>query len=182
MSCLQWLLSLFKKKPVLLPHPEEAMDPGKTVENTDKPAVLGRWLKEWGVPANQWDYWKKQIVLEVYDDWPPEYLNLGIHTNTPAFTWQIGSVRYLAALAEWFNPGVIAHEQAHNSYAMLTESDKFSFGVAFNNPEVQTDPLIIRLWEMGKFNLNSVEDHAEVYRFLGNKMPDSLKPYYPKLF
>jgi hypothetical protein len=50
-------------------------------------------------------------------------------------------------------------------------------------PLINSDPLIVFLYSRNTYGLSSVvEGHAEVYRYIGDKMPEKLKPYYPKLF
>jgi hypothetical protein len=83
---------------------------------------------------------------------------------------------------KWLNPGVIAHEQAHNSYALLTPAQKASFSTVYT-PLKNTDPLIKLLYSKNAYGLtNDIEGHAEVYRYLGRQMPQQLVPYYPQLF
>jgi hypothetical protein len=172
---------LFQRKPLSLPHPEEPQNPAQTVANTNKYTVISQWLINWQVPAEYHEYWYGKIAIMVYDTWPPEMLTMGIKADAPAATWQLGNIRYLASLASWFNPGVIAHEQAHNSYALLSEGDRAAFEAAYNAVK-DTDPLIQLLYRTNTYGLtNVVEGHAEVYRYLGEQMPDSLKRYYPRL-
>jgi hypothetical protein len=165
-----------------LPHPEEAMNPSATMANTNVDAVMTKWLRDWAVPAQHWDYWKKAIDLKVYDVYPPSLTAMGIKQETPAGTWEAGGKRYLAIKPSWLNPGVIAHEQAHNSYALLTVPQKAAFAALYNSLK-NTDPLIKLLYSRNTYGLsNDIEGHAEVYRYIGLKMPEQLKQYYPKLF
>jgi hypothetical protein len=88
----------------------------------------------------------------------------------------------LAVKPPWLNAGVIAHEQAHNSYALLTAAQKAAFSAAYN-PLINTDPLITFLYSHNPYGLSSdIEGHAELYRYLGDKMPAQLKQFYPRLF
>lgn len=165
-----------------LPHPEEAMNPSATVANTSVDAVMTKWLRDWAVPAQHWDYWKKAIDLKVYDVYPPSLTAMGIKQETPAGTWEAGGKRYLAIKPSWLNPGVIAHEQAHNSYALLTVPQKAAFAALYNSLK-NTDPLIKLLYSKNTYGLTTdIEGHAEVYRYIGQRMPEQLKQYYPKLF
>jgi len=167
---------------VTLPHPEEAKDATATVENTDIYEVMTEWLRDWAVPEEYWEYWRTAIVIELYDTWPVDMLNLGLMADTPAATWDQNGVRHLASLAKWFNPGVIAHEQAHNAYALLPEAQKAEFEALYT-PLKDTDELIKYLYSINTYGLTSViEGHAEVYRYLGGQMPENLKQFYPKLF
>lgn len=184
MGWIKRLLELIFKPRLSLPHPREPQDLSATVLTVDKTAVLGRWLSGWHVLAKYHDYWLNKINLYVYDAWPPEILTTysNIQTTTPGFALSEGQGRAVYVLASWLGPGVIAHEQAHNSYALLTESDRAAFEAAYNTVK-DTDPLIRLLYSQNQYGLTSiVEGHAEVYRYLGERLPDSLKRYYPKLF
>jgi hypothetical protein len=167
---------------LVLPHPEEPMNPSATLANTNVESVMTKWLRDWAVPAQYWDYWEKAIDLKVYDIYPPSLTAMGIKQDTPAGTWEAGGKRFLAVKPSWLNPGVIAHEQAHNSYALLTPSQKTAFAALYNTLK-NSDPLIKLLYSKNTYGLTTdIEGHAEVYRFIGQHMPQQLKQYYPKLF
>lgn len=170
------------ESPAMLPHPEEPMDPRKTVANTNPAVELQNWLNGWNVPEVYWEFWKTRIKLTIYDAWPPQCLSLGIKPDTPAYAVEIAGVRQLNALARWTNPGVIAHEQAHNSYAFLTAEDIRNFEAMYDAFRTR-DPYIILLYSRNQYGLSSyVEGHAEVYRYIGENMPPPMKRFYPKLF
>jgi hypothetical protein len=165
-----------------LPHPEEAMNPSATLANTDVMAIITKWLSDWGVPAQYWDYWKTTIDMQVYEIYPPSLISMGINQDTPSATWEAGGKRHLAIKPKWLNPGVIAHEQAHNSYALLTLSLKAAFSAVYT-PLKNTDPLIKLLYSKNTYGLtNDIEGHAEVYRYISKQMPAQLIIYYPRLF
>lgn len=162
-----------------IPHPEEPMNPSATIANTNAVSVVTRWLQDWGVPSRHWDHWKNAIDLQVYEVYPP---SLGLPQETPAGAWEADGKRHLAIKPQWLNPGVIAHEQAHNSYALLAPQQKAAFAAAYS-PLKNTDPMIRILYSKNSYGLTSdVEGHAEVYRYIGQQMPEQLKQYYPKLF
>lgn len=162
-------------------HPEEPRNDSQTVANTDIDGIMTKWLNDWKVPAEHWGHWRNAIVIRIYDAWPPEKLSEGIKPDTPAATWDADGKRHLESLAAWFNPGVIAHEQAHNSYALLSFFQKIAFSTVYMVLKC-TNPLIKYLYSINRYGLtNNVEGHAEVYRYLGETMPSALKSYYPKL-
>ena len=169
--CLDRILSILKPKPSLvLPHPEESIDLTQTVDNVDVGKVLDKWIEIYQVPTKYRDYWKTKIDIRV---------DTGI--SYPAGTWEADGIRHLVIRPEWLNPGVIAHEQAHNSYALLTDSEKAIFSGIYT-PLKTADPLIKLLYSKNQYGLsNDVEGHAEIYRYIGKQMPDSLKQFYPKL-
>jgi hypothetical protein len=177
--CWNWFKNLGKVKPtptvpaqptLLLPHPEEPRNDAQTMANSDVQATLTRWMADWGVPS-EWDaYWRSQIVISLKDDIP-----------YPAGTYGQDGKRFLNVRPEWLNPGVIAHEQAHNSYALLSETDRIAFGQLHGSLK-STDPLMKLLYSKNTYGLSSdVEGHAEVYRYIGQQMPIELKKYYPRL-
>ena len=166
-------------QPLAIPHPEEPMNPAATLANTDVTVIMTKWLRDWGVPPQHWDYWKTAIDMQVYEVYPG---SLGMRQDTPAGTWEAGGKRHLAIKPQWLNPGVIAHEQAHNSYALLDASEKTAFSSVYATVK-NTDSLIRLLYSRNTYGLsNDIEGHAEVYRYIGQWMPTQLKRYYPMLF
>lgn len=172
----------FTVKPSTLPHPEEPMNPAATLANTNVNSVITRWFQDWGVPAQHWNYWRTVIAFHVHDNYPASLITMGISQDTPAATWEAGGQRHLAIKPQWLNPGVIAHEQAHNSYALLTPAQKAAFSAAYK-PLINTDPYIRLLYTINRYGLTTeIEGHAEVYRYIGDRMPAQLKQFYPRLF
>jgi hypothetical protein len=170
--------------PLTLPHPEEPKNDSQKAAKVDVAAILEQWLTNYEVPAEWWDYWREQIDIEIYDAWPDKVYNMWptFKPDTPAASFDSGHGRCLWSLAPWFNPGVIAHEQAHNSYALLTPEQKAEFSAVYGQLKA-TNPYIVLLYSINKYGLTSdVEGHAEVYRYIGDTMPEDLKQYYPKLF
>jgi len=167
-----WLGNLFKPKPLPLtiPHPEEAQNSQPVIDNISFYLVLERWFVEWGVPVEYQDFWRA---------WPIAIVpNLTYYGNYyPALTW----VDRTEIDPTWANPGVLAHEMAHVSYSFLTITDIGQFDITYQ--EVKSDALVELLESQNQYmKTNTLELHAEVYRYLGQKMPDRLKPFYPKLF
>jgi hypothetical protein len=169
--------------PTTLPYPEEPMNSNATVDSINLDAVFDDWLIKYQVPEIWYSYWRNQIEIKVFDEWPPEILAWGISPTTPAFAYEQNGKRLLYSLAAWFNPGVIAHEQAHNSHALLTSSQKADFKVKLAYAEAN-DPYVILLKKLKPVNWGdyAIEQHAEIYRYLCDKMPEYLKCFYPKLF
>ena len=160
-----------KKKTLTIPYPEESPDYSRTVANTDLDSALDDWMIKYNVPERYRNFWKTEVVSTLDDNLPH-----------PAETSGEGGVRYLKIHPEWTNPGVIAHEQAHNSYAFLNMVQKVGFSVIYTVVKV-TDPLIVYLYSVNPYGkTNNIEGHAEVYRYLGGEMPGILKGFYPKLF
>jgi len=153
-------------------HPEEPFDPSKTLENTDIDEALDNWCIDYNVPVKHREYWKTQIVIELDPDYP-----------APAGTWDgVDGKRHLKAQPGYFNSGVIAHEQAHNCYSLMTQDEKNEFSDTYASLKT-TNPLITHLYSINTYGLtNDIEGHAEVYRYLCEIMPAELKQYYPKLF
>ena len=190
--CIRTIQSWFKKRPAQeptikpvssptppsphlpitsLPHPEEPPEYSQTMANTDLDAALEAWEVKYNVPEKWRDFWKTKIVITLDDT-----------ISYPAGTYEQGGIRHLNIRPEWVNPGVIAHEQAHNSYALLNNQQKSQFSAAYT-PLKTTDPYIKYLYSINTYGLTSdVEGHAEVYRYIGGQMPEILKQYYPKLF
>ena len=169
-------------KPVGIPHPEEPMYTSLTLTNIDVNAIITKWLTDWEVPVQYWDFWKTATDMQVYEIYPPSLLAMGLKQDTPAGTWESGGKRHLAIKPQWLNPGVIAHEQAHNSYALLTPAQKAAFSTIHATLK-NTDSTIRLLYSKNPYGLtNDVEGHAEVYRYIGQWMPAQLTIFYPRLF
>lgn len=158
------------------------MDPSATLDNTHADAVIAKWLTDWAVPEQHWDYWKTAIDIQIYETYPPSLIAMGITQATAALTWEAGGKRRLAVKPQWLNPGVVAHEQAHNSYALLTPSQRTMFSAVYT-PLRDSAPLVKFLYSKNPYGLTSdIEGHAEIYRYIGAQMPAQLKPFYPRLF
>ncbi len=155
----------------MLPHPEEPPNFNQTVQNVNVEQFLDLWLQNWQVPQTYWDYWKTQIVITI----DPTF-------SAPAGTYDgPDGKRHLVVRPEWLNPGVIAHEQAHNSYALLPHEDKCDFGYVLGTLK-DHDQLVKYLFKINSYGLtNNIEAHAEIYRYIGEKMPNKIKRFYPKL-
>lgn len=154
-----------------LPHPEEPPDYSHTMANTDLNTALDAWAVKYNVPETWRAFWKTKIIITLDDT-----------IGYPAGTFEQGGIRHLNIRPEWVNPGVIAHEQAHNSYALLTGKQKKDFSAAYT-PLKTSDPYIRYLYSTNTYGLTSdIEGHAEIYRYLGERMPEILKQYYPRLF
>ena len=138
-----------------LPHPEEPMDPAARLANIDVTAVINQWLSAWEVPPRYWDYWQTAIDLRVYETYPASVMAMGINQDTPAVTWEEGGRRHLALKPQWLNPGVIAHEQAHNSYALLSPAQKAEFSAVYA-PLKDTEPLIRLLYSRNRYGLSLI--------------------------
>ena len=167
-----WLVSLFNRfKPLSLPFPEEKPDYSQTVENVSITDSINKWLTKYSVPVEFHNFWRTKI--KIYLD--PDY-------QYPSGVWEEGGVRNMRIRPEFVNPGLIAHEQAHNSYSLLTDSERQLFSIAYA-PLKKTDAYIKLLYRTNTYGLtNDVEAHAEIYRYIGpEKMPAVLRQYYPKL-
>ena len=166
-----WLSKLLRVNKLTIPYPEEKPDYTKTLENTDIASVLTEWLIKYRVLPQFWDYWRTEGV----------WISLTNEISYAAGVYELDGKRYMNIRPEWLNPGVIAHEQAHNSFSLLSDNQKLEFGFAYTLVK-NTDPLIKLLYKTNAYGLTSdVEGHAEIYRYLADKMPEVLKQYYPKL-
>jgi hypothetical protein len=156
-----------KPNPTELPHPEERPDYTKSIDNVNVAALIDSWLTKYQVPVKHRDYWQNYhiIVSKTYDN--------------PAATSSETDEMYLRP--EWANEGVLAHEFAHESYSRLNNKKKTGFQTKYDK-YLTTDPYIVLLYSQNTYmKTNIVEAHAEVYRYIGEKMPRELYKYYPKL-
>lgn len=156
--------------PLVIPHPEEPPDDRQTVETIDIDGAIEQWMDDYGVPAEHREFWKTKIAIKLDPD---------LRYPAAAQDWRGG--RLVTIRPAFVNSGVIAHEQAHNSYALLSGKEKKAFSREYGALK-GTDPLIVKLYEVNGYGLtNDVEGHAELYRYLNEYMPRVLKKYYPGL-
>ena len=182
---LKVLLKLFsgakpEDEPLIIPHPEELPDYEATADIEPLP-IINDWLLYWQVPTEYWLYWQSAIDVQVYETYPDYMIAWGVSPDAPAFAWEADSKRHIAIKPAFLNKGVIAHEQAHNSYALLTDEERAEFSLVYNQIK-DTDPLIKYLYSINPYGLTSdIEGHAEIFRYLQGEIPVELLKYYPKL-
>ncbi len=165
--CVKGLISkLFAKPDILvLPHPEESPILTGTTENTDIKSVIENWLTAWHV-INP-DFWRHDVDIELSLLFSPE----GTY----------GQQRLIYIHPQWAVPGVIAHGAGHVVYEILSDEEKASFQVEFSKA-LETDKLLqLAYAEKPYMQTNAIETHADTYRYLGEKVPESLRKYYPNL-
>lgn len=178
-------LKLFKRKkqmavgiivtkiepPMVLRHPQEMPDYTQTIDNINLDVVFHKWMNDWGIPWENYNYWRSVIVI-----------NVTLAIPYPAQTWEQDGVRHLDVRPEWCSAGVLSHEQGHNAYALLTDSQKTDFDILFDSIK-HTDPKLVYLWTINSYGLSSnVEGHAETLRYWGQEMPPELRQFYPKIY
>ncbi len=159
-----------------LPYPEEKPDYSQTLESVSILRTIDKWLVDYKVPIEFRPHWLTRIQITVTNN-----------ISYPAQTWEENGVRHLDIRPEYLNSGVIAHEQAHNSYSLLSQEQRIGFFIAYQRL-IKTDRLTKLAFQLVPYmqttlgqNLD-VEGHAEVYRYLGSRLPKELYQFYPKLF
>jgi hypothetical protein len=176
--------------PLTIPHPEEPFNLNATVENTSVRPVLAEWMEVWEVPLASQPYLYNVIAVYIVATFPTWLAALMANPDgIPACKLNdpiTGQVEIFTKPG-WWNKGVSAHEVGgHPAYAQLTDDEKNAFEADYAN--VQSDPYIILLHSVNTYmnQLDSYgrhcEGHAELYRYLGSFIPDTLKKYYPGLF
>ena len=147
-----------------LPYPEEAPDPNL---NYTGEQLLHIFFTKYLFLQVHWDFWKTvTVVVDKTLSYPA-----GMSSET----------KTLYLKPEYANPGILAHEFSHLSWAQLNQAQKAYFPQDYVTV-MQTDALLRFLYFQKPYmNASPVEAHAEIFRYLGNQMPESLKKYYPKL-
>ena len=154
-------------KPPELPYPEEAEDPTITIDNIDFHTIRHQWFDDYWVPIEHWSYWEDEVEVILGDRYTP--------AASSAQTMR------LWVNPRWANSGILAHEYSHISYGLLTRRQKDEFGAKFDLLK-DTNPLLNLAYTTKPYmTANRIEAHADTYRYLGDKMPEELKGYYPKL-
>ncbi len=177
--CLAKIRAFFQKKPgpaaggvkpAALPHEPERPDYSRTLQNVNVSRVLEGWFEGWGVPKKHRKYWRRFKIMISYK-YGPEY---------PAATSSETNEMWLRP--EWANPGVVAHELAHESYSRLKKKKKESFEREYRRRLAEDEMIKYAYGRIDYMKTNNIEAHAEIYRYIGQAMPRELKKYYPKLF
>ncbi len=147
-----------------LPYPEEAPDYSLNLSGED---LLKKFFSAYFIPPAYWDFWRTvTIVVDKTLSYPA-----GMSSET----------KTLYIKPEYANPGVLAHEFSHLSWAQLTEAQKSYYPQEYVTV-MQTDELLRFLYFQKPYmNASIIEAHAEIFRYLGLKMPENLTKYYPKL-
>jgi hypothetical protein len=147
-----------------LPYPEEAPDYDLSLTSEQ---LLQQFFDKYFIPHQYWDFWKKVTIV--------------IDKNLPYPAGMISETRTLLLKPEYANPGILAHEFSHLSYAQLDNRRKTVFISDYSNT-LQSDGLLKFLYSQKQYmQTNIVEAHAEIFRYLGINMPGQLKKYYPYL-
>ncbi len=169
--CIGALKKIFQRetKPELkLPHPEEKPDFTATMLTVDLPAVFNKWVRDWAVPAGELEFW---LTVDV---------QLSQQYNFPELTWF--DTKEIKIRPEWANPGVLAHAMAHIAWGQISDVEREEFACEYNLA-LTHDPLLMYLDSINNYmNTEPTEAHAEIYRYLGGEMPETLKRFYPRLF
>ena len=170
---------LFKKKELALPHPEEPVNPQATIKSVDIKGVVKEWYDNWGVPLIHQPFWDDVSIVLV------ENLFCVINNQivkVPALTY--ADTKEVSIDPQWANTGVIAHEMAHISYSLLDFGQRTSFMLQYSECVGDSQEKLFQLLcdTNTYMEINMFEAHAEIYRYLGERMPESLKRFYPKLF
>lgn len=162
---------LFKPKTeteLAMPHPEEPMLYDVDLDNKNAIPIVLNWLQEWQVPQEHHYFWLVDCDIAL--------------DSTVNVAYSASEIMKIRIHPQYANPGVLAHEAAHVSYSLLTDDEKASFSAIYNEERL-SNKYIKLLYSINDYGLtNDIEGHAEVYRYLGEQMPDVLKIYYSKLF
>jgi hypothetical protein len=147
-----------------LPYPEEAPDYTQTITGEK---LLQIFYAKYFIPEVYWNFWRSVTIV--------------VDKTLPYPAGMVSQTRKLLLKPEYANPGILAHEFSHLSYYELNPNEKASFATEYNNA-LQIDELLKILHSQKPYmRTNLIEAHAEIFRYLGNRMPEQLKKYYPQL-
>lgn len=184
----KWLTNLFKKKltgaippALVLPHPEEPGNPQATAAAVNIIAVRQAWYDGWRVSLNGRGLFNP-VTLNLVENLAIVYN--GALVKVPAATY--AELLRIDIDPKWANPGVLAHESQHIFYSWLTEDQRLKFAAEyFGMAETGDAMLSLVVRHMAGRDPSWVSDireiYADIYRYLGDKMPESLKPFFPNM-
>ncbi len=156
--------------PPKLLHPEEPSDSSRTIANTtaaDLAATIQAWKDHYQVPASQNAFWDTMHV------------ELSAVAPAGGVAATDCAAKHMWVEPPWMNPGVIAHEMSHYAYWQLTQRQKNAYADLLSPLRI-SDPVIMAIPNL---NASDVEAYADIYRYQGSDMPESLKAFYkPYLF
>ncbi len=159
-----------------LPHSEESENPLITIDNMDLTGVFNKWFKDWAVPIDFLQLWSGMRIE--FD--PSNPYGAGC-----CYWWEIPP--RVVFMPSWYTPGALGHEFGHVDYFnYLTLEQQEQFSEAYQRL-MKTDLLLQAMLAQKQYVRDNfgvafdVEGHAECFRYLGNKMPDELKKFYPHL-
>lgn len=157
--------------PLVMPHPEEPADMMATMNTVSIQGTLTAWMNGWQVPASAIRFWQAVHITVA------EHLD---YDQYPAYSY--AELRQLYFHPPFFNKGTLAHENAHVVYALLSIETKAAFEAEYRRLVV-SDKLVAYLYQVKALAMYDLKEiYAEVYRYLGQYMPEQLKGFYPHLF
>ena len=177
-----WLKRLVKPPVYTIPYPEESPDLNATTLNTSVPQTLDRLFSSRNTQFELRAFWFS-ITYELVDN-----LHVEIDYGSYVLSVKVAAAAYSELLLvkvdpHYCNPGVLGHENAHIEFYFLSDELVAEWPDRLEEA-VQLDPLLSYLWnlpERSYMRSDIIEAHADVYRFLGDKVPLSLWKFYPHL-
>lgn len=169
----QYIANLEPDAPLTIPYPEEPPNYAQTSANTNVAMFIDKAMEERAVPEQYHLGWLISMDITIDNSFP-----------YPAGVWETaGGLRHMKVQSPFVNAGICSHEVlAHGAWDRLTELQKLEWESVYGIM-VQSDKLMVLLDIQNSYmNTSVVEAYAEVYRYLGQYMPEELKRFYPGLF
>jgi hypothetical protein len=168
-------------EPVIVPMDEllkrlnENQADGDTID--ESVTMREDWMEDWEVPEEHQPFWW-EIQIRIVEN----YIYPASITYLSNLTESISDNFLFTLNPFWDTKGVCAHEMAHVSKKLMTTEQWKQFE-SISSALMTTNDLLIALFQRNGYGLTSVvERHAEIYRYLGQYMPEELKQFYPKMF
>jgi hypothetical protein len=166
-----------------LPYPPESLIAYKT-----KGLLISSFFSKYKIPSRYQSYWKT-LKFILHTEYPIEIGDGGELASAAAVLNEFS----IHANLNYISIGILAHEIAHlcsTSISMDSFYNALQSLIATGSSSVLNLLMGSEAWAHwagndSKFNnlsMQILEQHADVYRFLGKYMPTELKIYYPKLF
>ncbi len=164
------------------PYPREA---DVNLGNIDD--VVSTWMQNYYVPEEWRDKWESVNVdkpnntfkfgpfkwnVEQGSFWSKVF---GYHQEKAA-GWSYRNNPTIKLTENFLNPGVLAHEMAHQQWDYLAATQRKAFETSLNNLKESSD-----LIRDASSSSGIQEWYADIYRLYGPWMPNELKQFYPQL-
>jgi hypothetical protein len=165
-----------------LPHPVEMPNYSAIACEINIQDTLTKVFKLWHIPEDKQSWWRNEVHYVAKDNLTLTYGGVTRYVPACCYYWEKPPrIEIDATYAEC--PGTVVHEVLHiDWFVYMTKEERTLFEVILDDL-LDKDPELLNLDKQNDYmNTSIVEAYPEVGRYLGDKMPEQLKPFYKHLF